>query len=175
MNLCDKQTLVTMLSFVYQTMKASAPLLEFALARTQEPVLRAYYQKHHDEEIGHDDMVLNDLISLGCAEIRPSHLAAQFAGSQYYLIAHEHPSLLLGYMLALESDCMDIADIEHIESAHGVKLTAMRHHTLHDPQHKKDLFEVIRAMPESLQKRISWNEICIKDMMNRVEKEILNG
>jgi rubrerythrin len=175
MNLSDKKTLTSMLSFVYHTMRASIPLLEAALRRADDAILREYFERHIDEETGHDAMLRDDLYRLGMDDVALPHIAAQFAGSQYYLIEHEHPALLLGYMRALEGESMSVAEVDALSEYHGVDLTAMRHHAIHDPQHKRDLDAVIEKMDAPLQARIAWNESCVRKMMDRIEAEIVNG
>lgn len=170
MNPADKASLVSIMSFSYHTMRASVPLLEFALDRTEDNALREYFMKHIVEEAGHDRMLLSDLHALGVDEVTLPHRAAQFAGSQYYLIAHEHPALLLGYMRALESESVNVDDVDAISKLHGVPLSALRHHAEHDPQHKKDLDAIIAEMPANLRHRIEWNEAATKQMI-----EALNG
>lgn len=136
-------------------MKASVPLLEFAVPKAGE--LSGYYKKHLEEEKGHDLMLQEDLKALGVDPIPLYFDSAQIAGSQYYLIAHEHPALLLGYMIALESNAPKMPLIVALEQRYGVTLTCMRHHAKHDPHHYQDLKDVIAALPAELQERIWWN------------------
>lgn len=175
MDFTDKKVLCSMLSFVHQTMIASVPLLKFALERADDPRLVEYYTQHIDEESGHDVMLADDLARLGCVHPRVSFLAAQLAGAQYYLIAHDDPALLLGYMLALESESMTEMEVNALSSFHGVNLTAMRHHAEHDPQHAEDLRGVIDGLPEPLAKRVMANAVWVTEFLLRAEKEIVNG
>lgn len=167
MDLYDINHLSKVFSFIYRTMIASAPLLEFAIPKA-EGKLKEYYQQHLAEEIGHDTMLLDDLKRLGVDEVPLLHFAAQFAGSQYYLIAHEHPALLLGYMRALESNAMPIEEVDKLSLHHGTELTALRHHAVHDPHHKKDLDDMIASLDEDLQQRILWNERCVYGLLINV-------
>lgn len=160
MDLRDLDTLLGNLCFAHRMMVASAPLLEFAIPKS-EGKLRAYYEKHLEEERGHDLMVKRDLKALGVEDVPQSHRAAQIAGSQYYLIAHDHPALLLGYMHALERESLPLAEVDALSAHHGVQLTALRHHCEHDPQHKLDLEKAIDALPDSLRERVHWNERCV--------------
>jgi len=165
MNLANKSDLVSVLSFVYHTMRASVPLLKFALLHNMSEGLKAYYNKHIEEEAGHDDMLLQDLYALGVSPLPLTFFAAQFAGSQYYLIAHEHPALLLGYMRALESESFTEVEIDNLCKIHHVELSAMRHHALHDPFHCRDIDEQIAQLSTSLQARVRWNEAEVNKMM----------
>lgn len=153
----DRKFLVKTLSVVYRMMVASAPLLEFAIPRS-EGELRRYYLEHLMEEEGHDAMLLDDLHRLGVENVPYSRLAAEMTGAQYYLIAHEHPALLLGYMYALERESMAVDVVDELSQHHGTQLTALRHHSIHDPAHRRDLARLIAKQPESLQARIKSNE-----------------
>lgn len=157
MNLYDTKALVRSMCFFYRTMVASAPLLEFAIPKSAGR-LRAYYEKHLAEERGHEIMLLADLHGLGVKEVPLSHAAAQIAGSQYYLIAHEDPALLLGYMLAMEKDSLTLSQVDELAVHHGSELTALRHHCEHDPAHKVDLLAEIAALDPSIRDRVVWNE-----------------
>lgn len=162
----DRQALCNALSFFYRTMVASAPLLAFAIERS-DGALRDYYQQHYAEEVGHDEMLRRDLENLGMKEIPKFHAAAQIAGSQYYLIAHEHPAMLLGYMHALESRTVTPEIADELSKAHGVELTALKHHAEHDPHHKGDLERMIAGLDDELRSLVLWNEQCVHDFLAR--------
>ena len=157
MNLLDKKTLCHVFSFTYRTMIASVPLLEFAIPKS-DGVLRAYYEQHVSEERGHDEMLKDDLLRLGVEEIPVYHEAAQIAGSQYYLIAHDHPALLLGYMHALEMESLPLDAVDALCVHHGVELKALRHHATHDPNHNRDIERMISSLDSGLRERVNWNE-----------------
>ena len=150
--------------FFYRVIVASAPLLEFALPYAKGELLD-YYKQHLAEETGHDEMMKDDLRRLGVADIPHFHRAAQLAGSQYYLIAHDDPALLLGYMHALEKNLPPVEFVDELSRYHGTELTALRHHAVHDIQHKADLESLIARMPDRLQRRISWNEDAVDKFM----------
>ena len=157
MNPLDAKDLVRQMCFCYRMMVASAPLLEFAIPRS-DGRLRSYYAKHLDEERGHELMLLADLKAMGVVNVKTSHKAAQIAGSQYYLIAHDHPAMLLGYMLSLEKDSLTLEQVDTLDAHHGVSFTALRHHCEHDPMHKGDLLREIDALEPELRERVLWNE-----------------
>lgn len=162
----DRALIVKAQSFVYQLIVASAPLLQFAIPRSTGK-LKAYYEKHLAEETGHDEMLLDDLKRLGITEFPPNHHAAQLAGSQYYLIAHQHPALLLGYMHALERDSLPIEDVDRLSEICGTNLTALRHHAAHDPGHKADLEEMIASLDQDLRLRVMWNEAWTRVLIEK--------
>lgn len=159
-----KADLVKMLSFFYGTMIASVPLLEFAMERT-DGELRDYYEDHIIDENGHDAMLLSDLYRLGVAEPQKFHYAAQFAGAQYYLIAHDDPALLLGYMRALESSVMLPDEVDKLSAHHGVELTSLKHHAVYDPDHTRDLDAMIAELPDNLRERVLLNEENTRQML----------
>ncbi len=71
--------------------------------------LGEYYKKHIQEEMNHDEWILNDLQSIGVPHEeslsrKPLQSVAELVGSQYYWIYHWHPVCLLGYISFLEGD-----------------------------------------------------------------------
>lgn len=153
----DRRFLCASLCFVYRMIVASAPLLKFAIERSDGD-LRDYYEKHLAEETGHDEMAKDDLRRLGVLEIPRVHRAAQIAGSQYYLIAHDHPALLLGYMHVLERNALRRQTVEELCEHHSIELTMYRHHAAHDEGHSKDIKTMMDSLDEPLLDRVEWNE-----------------
>lgn len=162
----DLDTVAASLCFTYQTIVASEPLLRFALTRCDGD-LKAYYEKHLAEETGHDAMLLDDLKLMGVNQIPRSHVAAQLAGSQYYLLAHDHPALLLGYMHALERNSMSVESVDELSRELGVELRCLRHHAAHDPGHKSDLEAMIAGLDPELRKLVEWNEQCVIGLIEK--------
>ena len=167
--LFDRAFLVTNLSFIYRTMLASAgPLLDFAAAHAFGS-LRDYYLSHAGEERGHDQMLRDDLLRLGVAEIDRYHGAAQLVGSQYYLVAHDHPALLLGYMAVMEGNAMPLEMVDQLEAHHKVELTCLRHHAAHDPGHFEAVKAQIARLAPELQSRVHWNARCTISFINSLQ------
>lgn len=162
--LLNRRFLIQNMCFMYRIMVASAPLLEFSIPLSKGR-LRDYYLQHLDEEVGHEEMLLADLKALGVNEVSHFYAAAMAAGAQYYLVAHHHPALLLGYMHVLESQPLTLGAIEEIEAVHNCTLSALRHHAEHDPQHREDLAAMIESQPQELRSAIAWNEQCVKDLL----------
>lgn len=169
MSMFQRPFLVNNLSFIYRVIVASAPLLKFG-AHYADGDLKKYYMHHFDEEVGHDEMLRNDLFRLGVAEIDRFHAAAEFAGSQYYLIAHEHPAMLLGYMQVLEGNTVPRETVDQLETHYGVELNALRHHCDHDPKHIKEVVRQIEAQDEQTRDLIRWNAECTMDFFNGMVK-----
>lgn len=163
--LLNRQFLVRNLCFMYRLIVASAPLLEFASLRANGE-LRDYYERHYLEEVGHDEMLLLDLQALGVTDIPYDYAASQLAGAQYYLIAHHHPALLLGYMSVLEGNSLPLAKVEEAESTHGCKLTAVRHHLEHDPRHATDIQALRATFPSHVQAAIDWNSDGVRQILS---------
>ena len=133
------------LSFWYQVMIASEPLLEDAIHLLSdegfEGELKAFYRHHLEDERNHATWMREDM---GDAPINLHLGAAMLAGTQYYLIRHIHPVCLMGYMMELEGHDMDMSVVEEIESRHGKQAgRTLRLHAESEPDHIKEL----RAFP----------------------------
>jgi len=137
--------LVIILTMNYQLMVASESLLEMAIART-DGELQKYLIKHIIEERGHVKWLDEDLTSVG-VDVTKAPLVAglvEIVGAQYYHILHGDPSTILGYLLVMEAFPMDLDFIERLEEVHGEKvLRTIKHHAIHDREHRLDLFNII--------------------------------
>ena len=156
MRLLNRQFLILNLCLVHDIILASPSLLEFALMGCSGE-LADYYRHHLEQERGHDAMAREDLVRLGCAEIIHYHVAAQIAGSQYYMIEHQNPAMLLGYMHVLESRALNEKAVDTLENHHGVRLSCLRHHAKHDPGHTAELERQINSLPSGLKADVLWN------------------
>lgn len=152
-----REQVIKGLCFCYRTMVASEPLLEFAIPKSSGAV-KDYYVKHLEEERSHEVMLADDLKRLGVEEIPYNHDAAKMAGAQYYLIAHDDPALLLGYMKALERNPITSGQVKVWSESFGTPLTCLSHHAEHDSTHKQDLEQVIGSLDPALRERVEWNE-----------------
>jgi hypothetical protein len=152
-----------MLFVLYSTIWATVPLMEEALRVSRaraasDPVaaqLVPYFKAHIDEELHHDEWMLEDMETLGLnraeilARIPPSGLAAA-VGAQYYWIYHYHPVALLGYFAALETDPVPASVVETAASKSGLPRSAFRTiflHAEHDFDHCADLNRLIDRLP----------------------------
>lgn len=134
-----------------QMMKASEPLLELAISLLPdtgfEMELRFYYQRHLEEERGHLAWLMDDLNATDTLDLR-DWSAAAVAGSQYYMIRHQHPAALLGYMLVLEAFPMSLEAIAELEGIHGARvMRCLRYHAEHDVDHGADLLKILDRVP----------------------------
>lgn len=133
--------------------------LEQARARAaDDPVaarLAEYLEKHVDEEVGHDDWLLEDLEQLGTppAEVhvrQPSPSIATLVGAQYYWVLHHHPVTVLGYIALLEGYPPSIADVDRLMRRTGYPRDAFRtliRHAELDPLHRDELDEALDGLP----------------------------
>jgi heme oxygenase-like protein len=147
----------------HQIIRATVPLTETALDRTRalpesDPLLvplAAYLEEHVEEELNHDDGLLDDLESLGlpraevCARM-PSARVAALVGAQYYWIFHYHPVALLGYIAVLEGYPPSMAMIDGLMARTGYTRSAFRTLIAHselDPGHSDELDELLDRLP----------------------------
>lgn len=129
------------LAVIYQFVLASEPLLRDAIHFLEEEgfegELKAFYAKHLEDEKDHAKWLREDL---GGWPVNLHFGAAQLAGMAYYLIRHVHPVALMGYMMALEGNPIDMRFVEAIEQAHGKQAArTLRHHAEEDPKHIEEL------------------------------------
>lgn len=172
--LLDRSFLIKNLCFMYRLIVASAPLLEFAVPRAKGE-LRDYYERHYAEEVGHDVMLLADLRGLGIEDIPFDYIASQLAGAQYYLIAHHHPALLLGYMAVLEGSPLSPEVVKETEDAHGCTLTVLRHHSAHDPSHITEIQRLRAAQVPQVQAAIDWNAAGVRQILTAESERWLHA
>jgi hypothetical protein len=150
------------LETMHWVVRASVPLMETARTRASEiagdPVattVAAYFEKHIDEEVDHDEWLLQDLEALGRdrADVLlrpPSPTVAGVIGAQYYWILHFHPVALLGYTMLLEGYAPAPADVEDLMARTGYgpeSFRTMSGHAELDPGHADELAETIDALP----------------------------
>lgn len=152
----DKDAALGYLILLHQIIRASVPVMRFALAETRrrptigadkEQPLLDYLQKHILEETDHDKWLLDDLEAAGCSRdyvlsLPPPRKIVQLVGAQYYLIAHHHPIAILGYIALLESNPPSKELIDGIQARSGLRAEAfrtLRTHTEVDPHHIKEL------------------------------------
>lgn len=143
--------LIPNLIFLYHVIVASENLLQVAIAQTTDSVLKAYFEKHLEEERDHAKWLAEDLrcVNIEVGETEPPLISVQMAGSLYYLVYHAHPAALLGYMRVLESWPMNKAHFAQLGKRYPeALLRTLNHHIDHDPDHLEDLLAVIALVPE---------------------------
>lgn len=159
----DVRTLHITLSFIYRLMVAAEPLLCRAIEKS-DGELHRYFQRHLQEESGHAQILAADLARLGVVPIPRYHLAELIAGGQYYLIEHEHPAALLGYMAALEGHPQPLGDVNRLEAQYG-PINTLRIHAEHDPDHIRDIRRAIERLPGELRTLVQLNETRVQNQL----------
>lgn len=147
----------------HSIIRSSVPLMQAAYERcgqlSEEGKLMAevmkYYKKHIQEEMNHDEWLLDDLESIGISRQRsllqkPIEAVAELVGSQYYWIYHWHIVCLLGYISSLEGNPPRKELIEQLQKITEYPDTAFRtllKHSDLDPHHRDELDELLDALP----------------------------
>jgi len=139
------------------------PLTDAALKRSRElpdtdglaMPLAAYLEEHVDEEVGHDETLLDDLELVGVDRATavarmPSPTIAALVGSQYYWILHHHPLTFLGFVAVMEGYPPTPELIETLIERTGFPREAFRTYIEHgdlDPGHRDHLDETLDSLP----------------------------
>ena len=145
----------------HQIIRATVPLTEAALARSRElndPLrepLSAYLEEHVDEELHHDEGLLDDLELLGLDRDEvlgrtPPASVATLVGAQYYWIAHHHPVAFLGYVALMEGYPPTDELIDTLAERTGFARKTFRTFTEHgelDPGHRDHLDRTLDELP----------------------------
>jgi hypothetical protein len=147
----------------YTVVDATLPLIRFCLQELEkngrgkfDEQLREYYLRKLEDEADHDEWLLKDLTHLGLSKeflrqtLPPSAITA-LIGSQYYLIAHHHPALCLGYVGFLEGYPANPEDASTLSKTSGTPEEAWSTYRFHvdlDVHHRQELEEILNAVPE---------------------------
>lgn len=150
-----REVVIDNLRFVYYIIVHTETLLGMALTEAEGTDYTHYLSAHLAEECDHAEWLAADLFT----ELTPVngamldnaallHDAAAIAGAQSYLIQHESPYALLGYMLVLECFPMSESALAALESLHGAELLrTLRYHSVHDVEHGAEVLHQIDIMP----------------------------
>ncbi len=172
-NINNIRKIVHNLKFVYYSVVASENLLAVAISQLQNlestdfnNLLLSYYVNHLEEEQGHCKWLAEDLSSHGVDLSGYDLDAMAMIGSQYYMIYHEHPACLLGYLAVVEGTPTPIEEIEKLERIYGKKLFRFsRFHSIKDMEHKIELFSVINKLPDALKNALTLStEITLQNL-----------
>jgi heme oxygenase-like protein len=144
----------------HQIIRATVPLTRVALdeakALGDDPAgLADYLELHVDEELGHDETLLDDLELLGLARGQvlarmPSPAVASLVGAQYYWILHHHPVAFLGYVGVMEGYPPADELVELLIERTGFPREAFGTFAEHgelDPGHRDHLDRTLDALP----------------------------
>lgn len=147
----------------HTVIRTTEALMETAVGRARQladtdPVAAGaaeYFERHIEEERGHDEWVLDDLELMGVDRedvLRriPGPTAARVVGAQYYWILHYHPVALFGYFAVKEGFPPQPALIDGLIERTGYPRAAFHSFAAHgelDPQHRKEIDEALDALP----------------------------
>lgn len=147
----------------HQIIRATVPLTHAALDRARglgdaDPAgrpLARYLELHVDEELGHDETLLDDLALIGLEretvlERMPSPAVASLVGAQYYWILHHHPIAFLGYVGLMEGYPPTEELVATLIRRTGFPREAFRTFSEHgelDPGHRDHLDRTLDALP----------------------------
>lgn len=148
---------------LHTVIRTTEALMATAVGRAREladtdPVAAGaaeYFERHIDEERGHDEWVLDDLELMGVARedvLRqvPGVTAARVVGAQYYWVLHYHPVALFGYFAVKEGFPPQPELIERLVEGTGYPRAAFHSFAAHgelDPQHLEELDEALDGLP----------------------------
>ena len=162
------------LFLLHTVIRASVPLMHDALdvigsAGICDEVatgMASYLEHHIPEELGHDELLLQDLAELGWSRSSvlrrtPSPAVAAMVGSQYYWIRHHRPVALLGYIAVLEGYPPTAEEIDALVERSGLPRAAFRTMDVHaqvDEDHHRELYQLMDSMPLTAE---DVNAICV--------------
>lgn len=162
------------------------PLTRVALDRAREldeAGLAGYLELHVDEELGHDDTLLDDLALLGrpreaVLARMPTPAVASLVGAQYYWILHHHPVAFLGYVGVMEGYPPTDELVALLVGRTGFPREAFRTFSEHgelDPGHRDHLDRTLDALPltERHEQVIGASAIATVALATRALEELL--
>lgn len=160
--------------------------LDAAVALDGDPLaapLAGYLELHIDEELGHDETLLDDLGLLGrpreaVLERMPPPSVASLVGAQYYWIGHHHPVAFLGYVGVMEGYPPTGELIGTLVERTGFPREAFRTFAEHgelDPGHRDHLDRTLDALPlsERHEQVIGASAIATVALATRALEELL--
>lgn len=147
----------------HEIIRATVPLTRAAAQQARalpddDPLaapLVAYLDEHVDEELDHDEELLDDLELLGVDRATvlgrmPSPAVATLVGSQYYWLHHFHPVTFLGYVGFMEGSPPTLELVETLIERTGYPREAFHTFTEHaelDPGHRDHLDRILDSLP----------------------------
>jgi hypothetical protein len=144
---------VAYLHAMHGVVRASVPLMELAARHAAPGPLGPYLRRHADEEHGHDDWILADLVAAGAApdpSAVPPPAVARLVGPQFYWILHHDPVALLGYIAVLEGNAPAPALADRIVARTGLPpgaVRTIREHAALDVTHADEVLALLDALP----------------------------
>jgi len=116
-----------------------------------------YLTIHVEEELHHDEWLLDDMAAIGMDRSQvlaraPSPAVASLVGAQYCWAFQVHPVVVLGYLAVLEGNPPLAEQLQEIEIRTGYPREAFRcllEHAERDPFHIEELNRTLDEMPLS--------------------------
>jgi hypothetical protein len=140
----------------YHYVKCSCQLMRAAWTRldARRAELRRYFEKHIEEERGHEEWVLEDLARLGYdREVvigsQPLAETIEMIGSQMYIVEYLRPAGLLGYVYVMESRPPNADFLCALRQAYSIPSDAMTFLSRHgeaDIVHSQELREILDTL-----------------------------
>jgi hypothetical protein len=177
----------------HQIIRATVPLTVAALEESRalpgddplaEP-LAAYLEEHVDEELHHDDQLLDDLELLGLDRETvlgrmPPPAVATLVGCQYYWLHHFHPLAFLGYIGFMEGYPPTPELVEALIERTGYSRPAFQTFAEHaelDPGHRDHLDRVLDALPLTQEQEtvLGVSAMTTADLATRALREVLDS
>jgi thiaminase len=152
----DKHAYTSWLAQSYEYVRFSTRILaltagHFPLDKTTHATR---FIQHAAEEKGHDRLLVNDAKALGfeLSKIETLPEAEAFHKSLYFWIYQGRPSVILGWVLALEGFAVGSAAqiFERVQKVHGKKAASFIYvHSNEDQEHVEKAFEALEGFSES--------------------------
>ncbi len=153
-----REDYLAFLGQAYHHVRHTTPLLMTLGGRLPERLdwLRPAVAEYIEEEIGHDEWILNDIAAAGVdAEVvrrsRPELPAEVMVGYAYDIVNRRNPAAFFGMVFVLEgsSAAFALTAAEKIQAALGLPpgaLTYLRSHGLLDQEHTRHLAQLLERM-----------------------------
>lgn len=154
----EMETYIAFLTEAYHHVKHTVPLLMACGSRLPERLewLREAIVKYVEEEVGHQEWILNDLATLGVDKEsvrhgRPAPATELMVSYAYDLIVRSNPVGFFGMVYVLEKTSSTIATFAASQIASGLSLpsTAMSYMVSHgslDIQHMEDFAHLMNRL-----------------------------
>ena len=173
----DEEVYAQWLAQTYYFVRHSTTLLGYALPHLKNEKLRRHFEHHLAEEEKHDLLLLKDLERLGRSidQFEESSFTTAFYHSQYYRIAFEGGTSMLGYILFLECLATNWGKscYTKIQPTYPASTLFLKVHAEEDPHHVVEAIRTIEALSSEEQdiilKNLHYSEIIYDEIM-RVAK-----
>ncbi len=172
----DKDVYGEWLAQTYFFVRHSTSLLGYSMPFLKDEKIRHHFEHHLSEESRHDLLAIKDIERLGkrITDYRESVHTQAFYQGQYYKIAFEGPTALLGYILFLEGLAVHWAKDSYlnIKDIHKDSVLFLKVHAEEDPSHVGNAIGLIQSLSLQEQERIlnnlSYSEALYQEMLENI-------